>query len=113
VHGTPDSAFDAPLPDAPALDFVPYEGRASLVLYGHVHRAFVRRLKEGTIVCNPGSVGLPMDGKTSSYLLVDLEGPEVLLRHQRVAFDRQTCVDKARSAGGVLEERFLGLLGEG
>ena len=113
VHGTPDSAFDAPLPDAPARDFVPYEGRASLVLYGHVHRAFVRRLKEGTLVCNPGSVGLPMDGKTSSYLVIDLDVPEIVLRHQRVSFDRQTCVDKARSVGGVLEERFLSLLGQG
>jgi predicted phosphodiesterase len=112
VHATPDSAFDAPLPDAPAGDFVPYEGMASLVLYGHVHRAFVRRLKEGTLVCNPGSVGLPMDGQSASYVLIDLDVPEILLRHRRVAFDRQTCVDKARFVGGVLEERFLEMLGE-
>ncbi len=54
-----------------------------------------------------------MDGKTASYLLIDLDAPEMVLRHQRVSFDRQTCVDKARSVGGVLEERFLSLLGQG
>jgi putative phosphoesterase len=112
VHATPESAFDAPLPDAAGGEFAPYEGRASLVLYGHVHRAFVRRLKEGTLVCNPGSVGLPMDADTSSYLLIDLDVPEIILRHQRVAFDRRACIDKARSVGGILEEHFLASLGE-
>jgi predicted phosphodiesterase len=112
VHGTPETAFDAPLPDAPASDFAPFEGQASLVLYGHVHRAFVRRLKDGTVVANPGSVGLPMDGTTASYLLIDLNGPDFTLRPRRVEFDRGACIDRARSIGGPIGELFLQNLGE-
>ena len=112
VHGTPETAFDAPLPDAPASDFAPYEGQASLVLYGHVHRAFVRRLKDGTVVANPGSVGLPMDGTTASYLLIDLNGPDFTLRPRRVEFDRDACIDRARAIGGPVGELFLQNLGE-
>jgi predicted phosphodiesterase len=113
VHGTPETAFDAPMPDAPAADFVPYEGQASLVIYGHVHRAFVRRLKDGTIVANPGSVGLPMDGLSASYLLVDLNPPEFTLRHRRVQFDREACIDRGRTLGGPVGELFVRNLGEG
>jgi predicted phosphodiesterase len=112
VHGTPETAFDAPLPDAPASDFAPFEGQASLVLYGHVHRAFVRRLKDGTVVANPGSVGLPMDGTTASYLVIDLNGPDFTLRQRRVAFDRGACIDRARAIGGPVGELFLQNLGE-
>jgi putative phosphoesterase len=112
VHGTPETAFDAPLPEAPGSDFAPYEGQASLVLYGHVHRAFVRRLKDGTVVANPGSVGLPMDGPTASYLLLDLNAPDFTLRHRRVAFDRAACIERARATQGPVGQLFLQNLGE-
>ncbi|MDQ3783850.1 MAG: metallophosphatase family protein [Actinomycetota bacterium] len=112
VHGTPESPFDAPMPDASPAEFQPYEGHAGVVVYGHVHRAFFRRLAGGTIVCNTGSVGLPMDGDTASYLLVDLTGPEVTLRHRRVAFDRAGAIQEARRIGGPVAERFLEGLGE-
>jgi putative phosphoesterase len=112
VHGTPETAFDAPLPEAPGSDFAPYEGQASLVLYGHVHRAFVRRLKDGTLVANPGSVGLPMDGPTASYLLLDLNAPDLTLRHRRVEFDRDACIERARATQGPVGKLFLQNLGE-
>jgi predicted phosphodiesterase len=111
VHGTPQSPFDAPMPDAPAGDFAPYVGQAAMVLYGHVHRAFVRRLSDGTIVCNPGSVGLPEDADTASYLLIDLEGPEWVLRIQRVPFDRRGAIAQARAVGGPVGESFLARVG--
>jgi predicted phosphodiesterase len=112
VHAGPDSPFDAPMPDAPAADFSIYLDKASVVVYGHVHRAFARRLSEGTLVCNPGSVGLPSDGTTASYLLVDTDGPEFLLRHRRVAFDRAAAAERARGVGGPIGEHFLETLGE-
>ena len=112
VHGTPESPFDAPMPDAPPAEFQPYEGHAGVVVYGHVHRAFLRRLAEGTIVCNTGSVGLPMDGDTASYLLVDQLGPDLTLRHRRVTYDREGAVQEARRLGGPVAERFLEGLGE-
>jgi predicted phosphodiesterase len=107
VHATPQSPFDAPMPDAPAADFAVYEDAAALVVYGHVHRAFVRRLARGTVVCNTGSIGLPMDGETACYLLIDQDGPEITLRHRRVAFDRGAVMDEARRVGGPIGERVL------
>jgi hypothetical protein len=44
--------------------------------------------------------------------VVDLDAPEILLRHHRIPFDRRACIDKARSVGGILEEHFLAALGE-
>ena len=107
VHATPESAFDAPMPDAPSSDFAVYEDAATLVVYAHVHRAFVRRLLSGTLVCNTGSVGLPMDGDTASYLLIDQDGPDLTLRHRRVDFDRAAVVDEAKRIGGPLGAQVL------
>ncbi len=96
VHGTPRSCFDAPMPDAPSSEFQIYEGAAKLVVFAHVHHAFSRRLKDGTIVCNTGAVGLPSDGLTASYLLVDLDGPEITFRHRRIEYDRRAVIAEAR-----------------
>jgi putative phosphoesterase len=111
VHGTPQSPFEAPQPDAPAAEFAPYLGEAAIVVYGHVHQAFVRRLSDGTIVCNPGSVAFPEDGDTASYLLIDLEGPEWVLRIRRVPFDRRGSIAQARTLGGPVERVFLSHMG--
>lgn len=111
VHGTPKSPFVGPMPDDPATDFAVYEGEASLVVYAHVHRAFIRRLADGTLVANTGSVGLPADGPTASYLLIDQNGPDLTLRHRRVTFDRRGGIAHAKQTGGVIEERFLAALG--
>jgi putative phosphoesterase len=113
VHGTPETPFDAPLPDAPSADFVPYEGKAAIVVYGHVHRAFTRRLADGTIVCNTGSVGAPMDGELACYLLVDQDGPDWTLRHRRVAFDLEAAAAKAREVGGPVGQWSLERFGWG
>ncbi|MGH2694885.1 MAG: metallophosphoesterase family protein [Actinomycetota bacterium] len=106
VHGTPESPFVAPEPDAPAAEFANYEGRARVVVYGHVHVAFVRQLVEGTIVCNPGSVGMPKDSDLASYLLIDVQGADVSFTHRRVAYDRTAAVDRARQLGGPIEDIF-------
>ena len=110
VHGTPSSPFVGPMPTAAAAEFTPYEGQASLVVFGHVHVAFTRRLADQTIVANTGSVGLPMDGETASYLLVDLEGPSMTLMHRRVPFDRRAAIAQATRMGGPAGERFLELM---
>ncbi|MDQ3985734.1 MAG: metallophosphatase family protein [Actinomycetota bacterium] len=107
VHGTPHSPFEAPEPDAPVGEFGIYEGKASLVVYGHVHIAFSRRLSEGTLVSNPGAVGLPKDGPTASYLLVDQKGPDLLLSHRRVGFDIDAAISEAKNKGGLVAESFI------
>ena len=110
VHGTPDTPFDAPMPDAPAAAFAPYEGQATIVLYGHVHHAFMRRLAEGTLVLNPGSVGLPLDDDTASYLIVDRDAADLTFRHRRVPFDREAAASEARRAPDAITSWFLGKL---
>jgi putative phosphoesterase len=110
VHGTPDSPFTAPFPDEPPAAFTPFEGKAALVVFGHVHVPFVRQLSDGTVVANPGSVGLPADGATASYMLVDQHGPGWTIRHRRVAFDVASVVEQARAFGGRAGERFADLL---
>ncbi len=111
VHGTPQTPFDAPMPDAPPSEFAPYENAATLIVYAHVHRAFVRRLADGTIVCNTGSVGMPMDGETASYALIDRRGPDLTLTHRRVPFDRAAALERGRSLGGPIGAYFLEKLG--
>jgi predicted phosphodiesterase len=105
VHGTPRSPFAGPL-----SEFEPYENAATLVVYAHVHRAFLRRLADGTLVCNTGSVGMPMDSETASYLLIDRQGPDLTVRHRRVPFDRERALQRARELGGPIGRRFVSVL---
>ena len=107
VHASPDSPFSAPDPYAPAAEFSTYEGRASVVVYGHVHEAFTRRLTEGTLLVNTGSVGLPKDGPSSSYLLIDRKGTDLMLRHRRVSFDAAEAAGQAQKIGGPVAEMFV------
>ena len=106
VHGTPESPFVAPPPDAAAAEFAPYEGKARVVVYGHVHVVFIRHLAGGTLVCNTGSVGMPKDSDLAAYLLIDVEGADLTLTHRRVPYDRAAAVDGARRLGGPIEEIF-------
>ncbi len=107
IHGTPESPFSAPEPDAAAGEFELYEGRGSLVVYGHVHQAFTRRLGDGTVVANTGSVGLPQDARSASYLVVDRQGPELTIRHRRVDFDIDSAIGAAERIGGLVADRFV------
>jgi predicted phosphodiesterase len=111
VHGTPESPFVGPNPEDPATEFLPYQSKAAVVVYAHVHRAFTRRLADGTIVCNTGSVGLPKDHETASYLVIDRVGTDVILRHRRVAFDRARALEGAHGLGGPVAETFIEMLG--
>lgn len=113
VHGTPLSPFEAPQPDDPAAAFEVYEGEAGIIVYGHVHQAFVRRLADGTLVANSGSVGAPKDGTDACYLMVERGGPDLILRHRRVPYDRQASIARARTLDGPLRDLFLENLGAG
>ena len=113
VHGTPLSPFEAPQPDDPAAAFGVYEGQAGIIIYGHVHQSFVRRLADGTLVANSGSVGAPKDGRDACYLVVDRGGPDLILRHRRVPYDRPAAIAKARTLDEPLRDLFLENLGAG
>jgi predicted phosphodiesterase len=85
VHASPDDLWRAPMPNASDEEFrTTYVSlRAPIVVYGHIHRPFVRRL-QGMTVANTGSVSQSYDGDTrASYLLID--GESITIR--RVEYD--------------------------
>ena len=61
---------------------------ADVLLIGHMHRPFLRRLDELEIV-NPGSVDQPLDGDPRAAYAVWEEG-EVTLG--RAAYDQTVCI---------------------
>jgi len=85
VHASPDDLWRAPMPDASDEElqstYAPL--RAAMVVYGHIHRPYVRRL-QGLTVANTGSVSQSYDGDTrASYLVIDAESVAI----RRVAYD--------------------------
>jgi putative phosphoesterase len=85
LHASPGNLWRAPMDtsDTVALESTYKTLNASIVVYCHIHRPFVREVG-GMTVCNCGSVGSPYDGDPrSSYLLIDDGKPEI----RRVAYD--------------------------
>jgi predicted phosphodiesterase len=90
VHASPESLWKAPAHDASDTDLRATYGKLAqtVVVYGHIHRPFVRRVSiargREMIVANSGSVGLPFDGDPrASYLLIDDGEPAI----RRVEYD--------------------------
>ncbi|MGB6691261.1 MAG: metallophosphoesterase family protein [Terracidiphilus sp.] len=78
VHASPESTWRAPVPEAGDAEFEAVYGPLgkAIAAYGHIHRAFVRRLPEMTVV-NTGSVSLSYDGDPrAAYLLLDDSEPQ-------------------------------------
>ncbi len=85
VHASPGDLWRAPTPetDDAALRDVYGDADASTVVYGHIHRPFVRVMPELT-VANSGSAGMPYDGDPRAcYLIVEDGVPSV----RRVEYD--------------------------
>jgi predicted phosphodiesterase len=96
VHASPGDKWNSPPADASddALTGA-YAGLdRPVVVYGHLHVPFVRRIGALT-VANSGAVGLPNDGDPrAAYLVID--GTELATR--RVAYDVELEIaDRARS----------------
>jgi len=85
VHASPDDLWRAPLANASdeELQSTYASLRAPIVVYGHIHCPYIRRLHAMT-VGNTGSVSQSYDGDTrASYLVID--GESIAIR--RVAYD--------------------------
>jgi diadenosine tetraphosphatase ApaH/serine/threonine PP2A family protein phosphatase len=85
LHACPGDLWRAPTPDAEDQELIGHYGAldADLVVYGHIHRPYVRRLPDVT-VANSGSVGSPFDGDPrASYLLIEEGSTEIV----RVEYD--------------------------
>ena len=85
LHAAPGDLWRAPMDpsDDAAQENVYGSLGAKTVVYGHIHRPFIRQLSSFT-VCNSGSVGMPYDGDPrASYLLLTDGQPEI----RRVEYD--------------------------
>jgi putative phosphoesterase len=94
VHASPGDLWRAPQPDAEDSELAATYGsrNATVAVYGHIHRPYVRELA-GLTVANSGSVGSPYDGDPrASYLLLDSGRAQVV----RVAYDIDRELDRLR-----------------
>jgi putative phosphoesterase len=85
MHAGPGNIWKAPMHNAEDSELEATYGslNASVVVYCHIHRPFIRKLG-AMIVCNSGSVGSPYDGDPrSSYLLITDGDPAI----RRVEYD--------------------------
>ena len=94
VHGSPTGATDPVLPDAPDdvlrrhLD----ETGSNIVVCGHTHLPFVRRIGQRLFV-NAGSCGRPSDGDSRACVAVVTLGPRARAEVVRVAYDVERVVE--------------------
>jgi predicted phosphodiesterase len=100
VHATPWSTHPVVQPDADESTLVRMldEGEADTLVYGHIHKAYVRQIGERTVACC-GAVGVPLDGdERPCFLVATDEGSGWSLEHRRVSYDRDRYLaDLARS----------------
>jgi putative phosphoesterase len=85
VHASPGDLWRAPPPDADDSRLAGTYGSydAETVIYGHIHRPYIRQLEHFTVT-NSGSVGSPFDGDArASYLLLDSDHAQIV----RVEYD--------------------------
>jgi hypothetical protein len=107
VHASPADLWRAPMADAEDRELRDTFGDqgARLIVYGHIHRPFVRQLP-GLTVANSGSVGLPYDGDwRPSYLLVTDGVPEV----RRVEYDVEREIHDLSATGFPLADWLEGV----
>jgi diadenosine tetraphosphatase ApaH/serine/threonine PP2A family protein phosphatase len=85
VHASPNDCWQAPMAGASdeELRSTYMSLRAAIVVYGHIHRPYIRRLQDITIA-NTGSVSQSYDGdRRASYLVMDEENITI----RRVEYD--------------------------
>jgi putative phosphoesterase len=107
-HSTPlsdDPIYTRVTPDS---ELIPLLGpiAADVVVCGHTHIQYDRRLAHGLRVVNPGSVGLAYEGRTGAFWA--LLGPDVELRH--TDYDVEETATSIRTLGAPVDERLIELL---
>lgn len=89
VHATPTSLSDMldPAAPAPAVARMFEQASTRTLVYGHIHRPYVREVADGLVV-NTGSVGFPFDGVPKpSFAICELTGGRWSAEIVRVSYD--------------------------
>jgi diadenosine tetraphosphatase ApaH/serine/threonine PP2A family protein phosphatase len=68
---------------------------ARRMVVGHTHLQFLREAKDGTTICNPGSVGVPLDGDPRAAWGLLRDSGTIELR--RVPYDHVAAAERLRS----------------
>jgi Icc-related predicted phosphoesterase len=100
VHATPTSVEDVLDPEAPAevVSVMFDQARTRALVYGHIHRAYVREVAGGLVV-NSGSVGFPFDGiPKPAFAVLRLEGGRWRAENLRVAYDHEVVAEELKAS---------------
>ncbi len=73
------------------------DSSADVVVVGHTHMQFDRRLESGLRVVNAGSVGMPYEGRTGAYWA--LLGPDVELRRTEYDVEKMAAAIRKSAPG--------------
>jgi putative phosphoesterase len=97
MHASPNDLWRAPMPDCSEAELVRIYGscQAKVVVYGHIHRAYVRSAGD-LAIANSGSVGLPYDGDPRAAYLVISQG-KISIR--RVQYEIESEVKELLASG--------------
>ena len=101
THGSPRGIEDPLTPWSAIfrLREIAREAKADLVLCGHTHRAFERRVGR-TLFVNPGGVGRSFDGDPrASYAVLDIRKKKISVEPFRVRYDAKPLVREMRDRG--------------
>ena len=104
-HSTPSS--DTPIytritPDDELVSlFGPVD--ADVIVSGHTHMQYDRRISNGLRVVNPGSVGMPYEGRSGAYWA--MLGPDVELR--RTEYDVEACVAAIQVLAAPVDDQLV------
>ena len=99
VHGSPLSDVESFPPEADEKDEWMLDGvHDKTVVFGHSHLQFRRSGPNGTMLINPGSVGMPLDGDVrAAYALRHDDGE---FEFRRVEFDTERVAQAWEKLGG-------------
>jgi putative phosphoesterase len=99
THGTPDSVDEHIYPDSPEerLREIATKASADVIITGHSHTQ-MKRVVDGVIFINPGSVGRPVDGDPKAEYAVLSFNP-FTVEFRRVSYDVEALADKMRRKG--------------
>jgi putative phosphoesterase len=107
-HSTPgsdDTIYTRITPEGEVLDLLG-DVAADVVVCGHTHIQYDRRLSSGLRLVNPGSVGLPYEGRHGAFWA--MLGPDVEFR--RTPYDVEATVAAMRALDAPIEEELIELL---
>lgn len=115
VHSSPRSTEDWLPASLSESDLSPLLAGhdAQIVVYGHVHNAFIRKVN-GRVIINTGSTGNPTDGDNqASYALLTFSDGVFGYSVRRVPYDINATIEAARTSGMPMCEQYAEALQTG